>query len=116
MNCRYCVKDCPQGVSIPEIMSLLNLEPATENRDFVKGSAQWWQAPGPRVDVHCLAAWVREAMPLKASISSTSWRWLPSTFEGIARWRIAASFLSVCRKRSHKISTPIWAARRGGVC
>ena len=44
-NCRYCVKDCPQGVSIPEIMSLLNLELMTENNEFVKGLYQW-QAPG----------------------------------------------------------------------
>ena len=44
-NCRYCVKDCPQGVSIPEIMGLLNLELMTENNEFVKGLYQW-QAPG----------------------------------------------------------------------
>ena len=44
-NCRYCVKDCPQGVSIPEIMGLLNLELMTENNEFVKGLYQC-QAPG----------------------------------------------------------------------
>lgn len=36
-NCRYCAKDCPAGVKIPEIMSLMNLEKMTENREFVKG-------------------------------------------------------------------------------
>lgn len=44
-NCRYCVKGCPQDVSIPEIMGLLNLELMTENREFAKGLYQW-QAPG----------------------------------------------------------------------
>lgn len=58
-NCRYCVKDCPQGVSIPEIMSLLNLELMTENRDFVKGLYQW-QAPG-RAST-CIACGACEAM------------------------------------------------------
>ncbi|RDB64527.1 Fe-S oxidoreductase [Gordonibacter sp. 28C] len=58
-NCRYCVKDCPQGVSIPEIMSLLNLELMTENRDFVKGLYQW-QAPG-RASA-CIACGACESM------------------------------------------------------
>lgn len=40
-NCRYCVKDCPAQVKIPEIMSLLNLEIMTENREFVKGLYSW---------------------------------------------------------------------------
>lgn len=44
-NCRYCVKDCPQGIKIPEIMGLLNLEKMTENRDFTKGLYSW-QAKG----------------------------------------------------------------------
>lgn len=46
-NCRYCVKDCPQGVVIPTILNLLNLELMTENRDFVKGLYSWQAAPGP---------------------------------------------------------------------
>lgn len=46
-NCRYCVKDCPSGVKTPEILGLLNLEKATENREFVKGLYSW-QANGGR--------------------------------------------------------------------
>lgn len=45
-NCRYCVKDCPSGVKIPEIMGLLNLEKMTENREFVKGLYSWQAAEG----------------------------------------------------------------------
>ena len=45
-NCKYCVKDCPMGVKIPEIMSLLNLEKMTENREFVKGLYSWQAADG----------------------------------------------------------------------
>ncbi len=44
-NCRYCAKDCPAGVKIPEIMSLMNLEKMTEDRAFVKGLYDW-QAKG----------------------------------------------------------------------
>lgn len=58
-NCRYCVKDCPQDVSIPEIMSLLNLELMTENNEFVKGLYQW-QAPGRASS--CIACGACEAM------------------------------------------------------
>ncbi|MCD8316795.1 MAG: aldo/keto reductase [Eggerthellaceae bacterium] len=36
-NCRYCVKGCPQGVKIPVIMNLLNLEAMTRNTEYVKG-------------------------------------------------------------------------------
>lgn len=43
-NCRYCAKDCPAGVKIPEIMSLMNLEKMTENREFVKGLYDWQTA------------------------------------------------------------------------
>ena len=46
-NCRYCVKDCPEGVVIPTILGLLNLELMTEGRDFVKGLYSWQAAPGP---------------------------------------------------------------------
>lgn len=46
-NCKYCVKDCPQGVVIPNILGLLNLETMTENRAFVKGQYSWQAAPGP---------------------------------------------------------------------
>lgn len=46
-NCRYCVKECPQGVKIPEIMGLLNLELMVEDRVFVKGLYSWQAAAGP---------------------------------------------------------------------
>lgn len=45
-NCRYCVKDCPAGVKIPEIMSLLNLEKMTENREFAKSQYAWQTRDG----------------------------------------------------------------------
>lgn len=45
-NCRYCVKDCPQGIAIPNILGLLNLEAYTENREFAKGQYAW-QAKAP---------------------------------------------------------------------
>ena len=60
-NCRYCVKDCPQGVKIPEITSLLNLEAMTSDHEFVKGLYSWQAAEG-RVDVHRLRD-VREHVP-----------------------------------------------------
>lgn len=46
-NCRYCVKECPQGVMIPTIMGLLNLEVTIENPDFVKGLYEWQTMAGP---------------------------------------------------------------------
>ena len=45
-NCRYCAKDCPAGVKIPEIMSLMNLEKMTEDREFVKGLYSWQTTGG----------------------------------------------------------------------
>ena len=45
-NCRYCVKDCPQEIAIPNILGLLNLEAYTENREFAKGQYAW-QAKAP---------------------------------------------------------------------
>lgn len=45
-NCRYCAKDCPAGVKIPEIMSLMNLEKMTEDRQFVKGLYDWQAKDG----------------------------------------------------------------------
>ena len=45
-NCRYCVKDCPQQIAIPEIMNLLNLEVQTENTEFAKQQYSWQAAPG----------------------------------------------------------------------
>lgn len=45
-NCRYCAKDCPAGVKIPEIMSLMNLEKMTEDRAFVKGLYDWQTKDG----------------------------------------------------------------------
>ncbi len=58
-NCRYCVKECPQGVSIPEIMGLLNLELMTENTSFAKDLYQW-QAPGRASS--CIACGACESM------------------------------------------------------
>ena len=46
-NCRYCAKECPQSVKIPEIMGLLNLELMVEDREFVKGLYSWQAAAGP---------------------------------------------------------------------
>ena len=66
-NCRYCVKECPQGVVIPEIMSLLNLDLMIEDRDFVKGLYSWQAAPG-RAST-CIACGACEAMcPQKIAI------------------------------------------------
>ena len=45
-NCRYCAKDCPAGVKIPEIMSLMMLEKMTEDRTFVKGLYDWQAKDG----------------------------------------------------------------------
>ena len=59
-NCRYCVKDCPEGVVIPTILGLLNLELMTENRDFTKGLYSWQAAPGPASK--CIACGACEAM------------------------------------------------------
>ena len=59
-NCRYCVKDCPQGVVIPTILGLINLELMTENRDFAKGLYSWQAAPGPASK--CIACGACESM------------------------------------------------------
>ncbi len=59
-NCRYCVKDCPQSVAIPEIMNLLNLELQTENRKFAKQQYSWQAAPGKASD--CVQCGACEAM------------------------------------------------------
>ncbi len=60
-NCRYCVKECPQGVPVPvpEIMNLLNLEFMTENREFAKGLYSW-QAVKPASE--CIACGACEDM------------------------------------------------------
>ena len=59
-NCRYCVKDCPQQVAIPEIMNLLNLEVQTENTEFAKQQYSWQAAPGRAGD--CIQCGACEAM------------------------------------------------------
>ncbi len=59
-NCRYCVKGCPEGVVIPEILSLLNLELMTENRTFARQQYSWRAAPGPASK--CIACGACEAM------------------------------------------------------
>lgn len=65
-NCRYCVKDCPQGVAIPNILGLLNLEAYTENREFAKGQYAW-QAKAPASE--CIACGACEDMcPQKIDI------------------------------------------------
>ena len=59
-NCRYCVKECPQGVKIPEILSLLNLELMVEDHEFVKGLYSWQAAAGPAST--CIACGACEQM------------------------------------------------------
>lgn len=44
--CRYCVKDCPAGVKIPESLGLINLERMTERHEFVKGLYSWQTSEG----------------------------------------------------------------------
>ncbi|WP_251212006.1 aldo/keto reductase [Adlercreutzia murintestinalis] len=44
--CNYCVKGCPAGVKIPQIMGLLNLEAMTGDHEFVKGLYSWQAAEG----------------------------------------------------------------------
>lgn len=44
--CDYCVKGCPSGVKIPQIMGLLNLESMTKDHEFVKGLYSWQTADG----------------------------------------------------------------------
>lgn len=45
-NCRYCVKDCPSGVKIPEILAILNLERIVEDHEFAKNQYSWQAANG----------------------------------------------------------------------
>lgn len=59
-NCRYCVKDCPQQIAIPEIMNLLNLEVQTENTEFAKQQYSWQAAPGRAND--CIQCGACETM------------------------------------------------------
>ena len=40
-NCRYCVKECPQGVLIPECLQLLNMDAMIDDHDFVKHNYSW---------------------------------------------------------------------------
>ncbi len=59
-NCRYCVKDCPQQVAIPNILSLLNLFMTTENQTFTKQLYSWQATPGKASD--CIACGNCESM------------------------------------------------------
>lgn len=59
-NCRYCVKDCPQGVKIPEIMGMMNLEKQIEDHDFVKHQYSW-QAKDGRAS-QCIQCGLCESM------------------------------------------------------
>lgn len=59
-NCRYCVKDCPQGVLIPTVLNLLNLEYVTENRGFAAEQYSW-QAKGGFAS-QCIECGACEAM------------------------------------------------------
>lgn len=45
-NCRYCMKGCPEGVQIPIILGLLNLETQLNDFDFVKGNYSWQARAG----------------------------------------------------------------------
>ena len=45
-GCNYCVKGCPSGVKIPQIMELLNLEAMTGDHEFAKGLYSWQTADG----------------------------------------------------------------------
>jgi len=45
-NCRYCVKECPQGVTIPIIMNLLNQDAMLGNHGFVKDLYSWQAREG----------------------------------------------------------------------
>lgn len=40
-NCRYCVKDCLQGVLIPECLQLLNMDLMMDDHAFVKNNYMW---------------------------------------------------------------------------
>ena len=46
-NCGYCVKGCPEGIVIPDILNLLNLEMLTDDRAFAAGQYTWRAAAGP---------------------------------------------------------------------
>ncbi len=58
--CNYCVKDCPSGVKIPQIMELLNLEAMTRDHEFVKGLYSWQAAEGRASS--CIRCGVCESM------------------------------------------------------
>lgn len=58
--CRYCVKDCPEDVVIPDILNLLNLELQTGDQNFAKGLYSWQAAPGPASK--CIECGTCEAM------------------------------------------------------
>lgn len=59
-NCQYCVKDCPQGVVIPDILSLLNLETVSKRTSFVKLLYSRQAAAGPASS--CIACGACEDM------------------------------------------------------
>ncbi len=66
-NCGYCLKDCPQHVQISTIMSLLNLEAMTRDREFVKGLYSWQAQDGYASE--CIQCGACEAMcPQKIDI------------------------------------------------
>ncbi len=58
--CRYCVKGCPEGVVIPDILNLVNLELQTGDRNFAKGLYSWQAAAGPASK--CIECGACEAM------------------------------------------------------
>ncbi len=59
-NCGYCMKGCPQGVKIPIIMGLLNLEAMTKNNKFTKDLYSWQAAEGRASN--CVQCGMCEAM------------------------------------------------------
>lgn len=58
--CNYCVKDCPSGVKIPQVMELLNLEAMTGDLEFAKGLYSWQTADGRASS--CIQCGLCEAM------------------------------------------------------
>lgn len=75
-NCRYCVKDCPQQIVIPEIMNLLNLEVQTENTEFAKQQYSWRRRRAARAIASNAAH--AKLCARRASTSSSSLRKQPS--------------------------------------
>lgn len=59
-NCKYCVKDCPGAVNIPQVLELLNLVKQTDNVAFAKDLYSW-QTIGGRAS-QCIECGLCESM------------------------------------------------------